>query len=385
MITKITNAKLLLDTVCTGLDLYMENGKITAISDRPLPYDMLIDAEENYVSPGFIDIHNHGGDGFEFEDGTEEAVRKSAALHFAHGTTTLFPTLSATGIDTVYKALEAIKKVMEKGDTSAYLAGVHMEGPYLSAAQTGAQDASCIVRPRKEEYVPLLSKYGDIIKRWTYAPEVDNALEFQTEMNRWGIVTSAGHTDAVYDDFYAAYKKGCRLVTHLYSCTSTVSRENGYRRLGVIESAFLLKDVTAELICDGCHLPPELIRMIYDIKGREHVCLVTDCIRYGGYTGDEVIEGGTENVPYIIEDGVAKLTDRSAFAGSIATADILIRTVAKKAGIGILDAVKMMTEVPARIMGLSTKGKLLAGYDADIVIFDDNIEIKKVIRGQEDL
>ena len=381
MITKITNGRLIMDEVYEGLDLYMENGVITAVTDRPLPYDTLMDAEENYVSPGFIDIHNHGGDGFEFEDGTEEAVRKSAALHFAHGTTTLFPTLSATGIDTVYKALEAIKKVMEKGDTPAYLAGVHMEGPYLSAAQTGAQDASCIVRPRKEEYVPLLSKYGDIIKRWTYAPEVENALAFQEDMNRWGVVTSAGHTDAVYDDFYAAYKKGMKLVTHLYSCTSTITREKGYRRLGVIESTFLLKDVTAELICDGCHLPPELIRMIYDIKGSDRVCLVTDCIRYGGYTGDEVIEGGTENVPYVIEDGVAKLTDRSAFAGSIATADVLIRTVYKKVGIPIEKAVKMMTEVPARIMGLSKKGSLVPGFDADIVIFDENIEIKKVIRG----
>ena len=381
MITKITNGRLIMDEVYEGLDLYMENGVITAVTDRPLPYDTLMDAEENYVSPGFIDIHNHGGDGFEFEDGTEEAVRKSAALHFAHGTTTLFPTLSATGIDTVYKALEAIKKVMEKGDTPAYLAGVHMEGPYLSAAQTGAQDASCIVRPRKEEYVPLLSKYGDIIKRWTYAPEVENALAFQEDMNRWGVVTSAGHTDAVYDDFYAAYKKGMKLVTHLYSCTSTITREKGYRRLGVIESTFLLKDVTAELICDGCHLPPELIRMIYDIKGSDRVCLVTDCIRYGGYTGDEVIEGGTENVPYVIEDGVAKLTDRSAFAGSIATADVLIRTVYKKAGIPIEKAVKMMTAVPARIMGLSKKGSLVPGFDADIVIFDENIEIKKVIRG----
>lgn len=381
MITKITNGRLIMDEVYEGLDLYMENGVITAVTDRPLPYDTLMDAEENYVSPGFIDIHNHGGDGFEFEDGTEEAVRKSAALHFAHGTTTLFPTLSATGIDTVYKALEAINKVMEKGDTPAYLAGVHMEGPYLSAAQTGAQDASCIVRPRKEEYVPLLSKYGDIIKRWTYAPEVENALAFQEDMNRWGVVTSAGHTDAVYDDFYAAYKKGMKLVTHLYSCTSTITREKGYRRLGVIESTFLLKDVTAELICDGCHLPPELIRMIYDIKGSDRVCLVTDCIRYGGYTGDEVIEGGTENVPYVIEDGVAKLTDRSAFAGSIATADVLIRTVYKKAGIPIEKAVKMMTEVPARIMGLSKKGSLVPGFDADIVIFDENIEIKKVIRG----
>lgn len=384
MVTKITNGKLILDEIKTGVDLYFENGRILAVSDRPLRYDTLIDAEGNYVSPGFIDIHNHGGDGFEFEDGTEEAVLKSAALHARHGTTTLFPTLSATDMVTVQKSLAAISAVMQNGKTLNTLAGVHMEGPYLSPLQSGAQDESCIVLPDEKEYGTVLEKYGDIIKRWTYAPEVPGALHFQEAMNQWGIVTSAGHTDADYDAFCAAYKKGCKLITHLYSCTSTVTREKGYRKLGIIESAFLLKDVTVELICDGCHLPPELIRMIYDIKGREHVCLVTDCIRYGGYSGEEVIEGGTENVPYIIEDGVAKLTDRSAFAGSIATADILIRTVAKKAGIGILDAVRMMTEVPARLMGLSKKGKLEEGFDADIVIFDEDIQIHTVFcRGEK--
>jgi len=385
LITKITNGKLILDEIRTGLDLYLEDGIILAVGDRPLPYDALIDAAGNYVSPGFIDIHNHGGDGFEFEDGTEEAVRRSAALHASHGTTTLFPTLSATDMGTVHKALAAIQKVMQDKSTPNSLAGVHMEGPYLSPLQSGAQDASCIVRPEEAEYGSVLKEYGTIIKRWTYAPEISGAAAFQEAMNKWGIVTSAGHTDADFDAFYAAYQKGCKLITHLYSCTSTITRCGGFRKMGIIESAFLLEDVTAEIIADGCHLPPELIRMIYRVKGWEHVCLVTDCIRFGGYTCDAVIAGGTENVPYIIEDGVAKLVDRSAFAGSIATADVLIRTVANKAGIGIRDAVKMMTEVPARIMGLSKKGSLRAGFDADIVIFDDAVSVKKVIFGGREI
>lgn len=376
MVVKITNGKLILDKI-VNTDLYYQEGVITAIGDFPHPYDKVIDAGGSYIAPGFIDIHNHGGDGFEFEDGTEEAVQRSAEFHYLHGTTTLFPTLSAADIPQVMLGLETIKNVMKTERSS--IAGVHLEGPYLSPAQTGAQDETCIKEPQVMEYGAILAKYGDIIKRWTYAPEIPGSEAFQETMNMRGIVTSAGHTNADFDAYYKAYKKGCKLITHLYSCTSTITRSGGFRKMGVIESSFLLEDVNVEIIADGCHLPPELIKMIYRVKGSDHVCLVTDCIRFGGYTSDQPIMGGTENVPYIIEDGVAKLLDRSAFAGSIATADVLVRTVVNKAGIDLCDAVKMMTEVPARIMGLTKKGKLKVGCDADIVIFDEDINIKEVI------
>ena len=184
-----------------------------------------------------------------------------------------------------------------------------------------------------------------------------------------------GHTDAQYPYVKQAYDNGCRLVTHLYSCTSTITRRDGFRVLGVVECAYLFDDMYVEIIADGCHLPPELIKLVYKLKGEDRICLVTDAIRFGGM--NDVPD--TDKYPYVIEDGVAKLKDKSAFAGSIATTNVLLRTCCKKADIPLESGVKMITEIPARIMGLKNKGVLRQGYDADIVIFDEDINIKKVL------
>ena len=172
-----------------------------------------------------------------------------------------------------------------------------------------------------------------------------------------------------------AYENGCRLVTHLYSCTSTITRHGGFRRLGVIESTYLLDGMYAEAIADGCHLPADLLKLIIKLKGADRVCLITDAIRFGGVNATAPLLGGTQSMPYIIEDGVAKLADRSAFAGSIATTeDLLQRSV--KAGIALADVVKMMTQTPAEAIGLSSKGRIVPGYDAQFTVFDSDLNIR---------
>jgi N-acetylglucosamine-6-phosphate deacetylase len=177
-----------------------------------------------------------------------------------------------------------------------------------------------------------------------------------------------------------AIDAGCHLVTHLYSCTSTVTRKQGLRSLGVIESTFLEDGLVAEIIADGKHLPPELIRMIYKIKGPDGIIAVTDSL---SLAGTDVKTGRMSSTDFIIEDGVCKLLDRSAFAGSIATADLLLRVLTKEAEIPLCEAVKLLSKNPARVMGLDTKGELNAGMDADIVIFDEDINVKGVIVGGE--
>jgi len=214
-----------------------------------------------------------------------------------------------------------------------------------------------------------------VIARWTYAPENDVNGEFCKYLTEHGIVASAGHTNATYKEMQLAAENGCTLVTHLYSCTSTITREFGFRKLGVIESVYLNDDMYAEIIADGRHLPPELIRLILKIKGMDRVALCTDSL---ALAGTDVTEGITLNVPFIIEDGVCKLRDRSAFAGSIATADVLVRVMVKEVGVDIVDAVKMITKVPAKILGLNSKGKLAKGMDADIVVFDEDVIVSDV-------
>jgi len=323
------------------------------------------------VSPGFIDIHTHGGGGFSF-DGTSEEIVSAADFHLEHGTTSIFPTVSAAPMEVMLKAGFNIKAAMESKLSKANIIGSHFEGPYLSKKQSGAQCPDFIKSPDKSEYMPVIEQLGDSVARWTYAPENDVNQEFCKALKECGIVPSAGHTDAIYDDMKIAKENGCNLVTHLFSCTSTITRDHGFRRLGVIETAFLDDDMFVEIIADGKHLPPELIRLILKIKGTDTVVLITDSLSLAGTSAKEGIMGATE---YVIEDGVCKLKDRSAFAGSVATADRLVRVMINEAGTSLVNAVKMMTFVPAQIMRLN-KGELAKGKDADIVVFDDNINIQ---------
>jgi N-acetylglucosamine-6-phosphate deacetylase len=161
---------------------------------------------------------------------------------------------------------------------------------------------------------------------------------------------------------------------------SSITRRGGCRYLGVVESAYLIDDIVVEVIADGMHLPPELLQLIYKFKGADKICLATDAMRGAGMAdGPSVIGNKDEGMECIIEDGIAKLPDRTAFAGSVATADRLVRTFVKQAGVSIVDSVKMMTETPAKALGLRNKGILKEGFDADIVVFDEDINIHTVM------
>jgi len=382
LITKIINGCLITDNQIARKALYIKDGIILDITEQDMPADKIIDAENNYVSPGFIDIHCHGGGGADFMDGAE-AVTEAAKTHFKHGTTTIFPTTVACSPDALKIALANIKAAMSGSAADIpHICGVHLEGPYFALSQAGAQNPKYITPPVAEDYIEITELFGAIIKRWSFAPELPGSVEFCKFLTKNGIIPAIAHSDAIYDDVAEIYDCGCKLVTHLYSGTSTVTRENAYRRLGVIESAFLIDNMAVEIIADGHHLPAGLLKLIYKIKGADNICLVTDAMRGAGMPeGNSFIGAKGEGLSCIIENGVAKLPDRSAFAGSVATADRLIKTMVKEAGISITDAVKMLTETPARVMNISNKGVLKKGFDADIVIFDNDINIKKVIKG----
>ena len=354
--------------------VYFDGGKIVAVTDGELPFDTELDASDEYVSAGFIDIHTHGGGGYPFE-GTVDDIVGGVNFHLTHGTTSICPTISAAPIDDMRRSLKNVEAAMQDERVLATIIGAHLEGPYLSLAQTGAQAGACITFPAKNDYEEIVKTYRGALARWTYAPEHDDGGEFARVMRDAGVVTSAGHTNATYKDMKLALDNGCHLVTHLYSCTSTVTRNQGFRSLGVIESTFLEDGITAEIIADGKHLPPELIRMIYKIKGADGVIAVTDSLHLAG---TDVKTGRMTMTDFIIEDGVCKLLDRSAFAGSIATTDRLLRVLTAEVGIPLVDAVKLLTVNPAKMMGLKTKGDLVADFDADIVVFDKDVNVKAV-------
>lgn len=371
---RIKSNKILLgDTLFDGY-VYFEDGRITDVTDKEIPVDAEYDATGYYVSPGFIDLHTHGGGGNPFEGSLDEIVA-GCNFHLTHGTTTICPTISAAVFESMARSVENVERAMSDPRIKGTVLGAHMEGPYLSKEQAGAQCPNFITAPKEEEYLPLLQKHGGAIARWSYAPENDEGEKFAKALKEYGVVASAGHTNAIYDDMLRAAEHGCHLITHLYSCTSTITRDHGFRRLGVIESAYLMDDTYVEIICDGKHLPPELIKLICKIKGTDKIALVTDSL---ALAGTDQTHGWMQSTEFIIEDGVCKLMDRSAFAGSIATADRLVRVAVKEADIPLTDAVRMITAVPAKIMGLSHKGSIATGMDADFVVFDENIEIKNV-------
>ncbi len=354
--------------------LYIDKGLIDGFYEERKSADERYDFTGRYVSPGFIDMHTHGGGGHPFINGTEGDAVSACNFHLTHGTTAILPTVTAGAFPTMKKAVGTIVAAKKSGRIKSDVVGVHLEGPYLSAKQCGAQCPAFITPPIEDDYKSLIEEYGDCISRWTYAPENDKNGEFCKYLTDHGIIASAGHTDAKYDDMKTAIENGCNLVTHLYSCTSTVTRDHGFRSLGVTESAFLRDELYAEIIADGKHLPPELIKMIIKIKGADRTVLCTDSLEIAG---TDITEGVMSGTAFIVEDGVCKLRDRSAFAGSIATTDRLVRVMTKECGFDMVTAVKSITETPAKLLKIK-KGRLATGYDADIAVFDDDVNVSAV-------
>ena len=346
----------------------------------PVENDYLIDAKGKYVAPGFIDIHTHGGGGHDFMDGTVDAYLGAAETHARYGTTALLPTTLTSTFDELVNTFAVFKEAAKRNTKGAKFLGLHLEGPYFAYNQRGAQDPKYLRNPEPEEYNKILSGSDDIV-RWSLAPELPGALDFGKVLTSKNILTSIAHSDAIYEEVLDAFNAGFTHVTHLYSAMSSVTRRNAFRYAGVLEAAYLIDDMTVEIIADGVHLPKPLLQFVYKFKGPEKTALCTDSMRGAGIPDGESILGSLEKGQrVIIEDGVAKLPDRTAFAGSVATTDRLVRTMVEVAEVPLLEAVKMMTLTPARIMHIDQqKGSIQKGKDADLVVFDDKIHVSYTI------
>lgn len=377
---KIINGRIITThRIVEGGSLFLEDEIITEVNSglSPADADIVIDAKGHYVSPGFIDIHIHGGGGSDFMDGTVEDFLNVAMTHCRYGTTAMVPTTLTSEKEDLLQILDTYRKAVLLNTNGSRFLGMHIEGPYFAMSQKGAQDPRYIRKPDVAEYSEIIEKAGDIIARWSAAPELDGALEFGSYLRSHGILAAIAHTDAVYDDVVKAYEQGYSLATHFYSAMSGVTRRNAFRYAGVIESVYLLDEIDVEMIADGSHLPAPLLQLILKIKGTDRIALITDAMRAAGTDDTKSILGPrTNGLPVIVEDGVAKLPDRTSFAGSVATTDRLVRTMVKKAGISLVDAIRMMSNTPARIMGVDNiMGSISVGKDADVVIFDDDIHV----------
>ncbi len=381
---KITNGTLLTPyRLLPKGTLVVEKGVITAVlengSETPdLPE---IDAQGKYVSPGFIELHVHGGGGHDFMDGSVEAFLEIAETHARFGTTAMVPTTLTSSQESLFRTLELYEEANLANQKGAKFLGMHLEGPYFAMSQRGAQDPRYIRNPDSAEYREVIRRANGSVTRWSIAPELPGALEMGRFLRSQGIVASVAHTEAIHEDVVLAAENGYTLMTHLYSGMLGVTRRDAFRYAGAVESAFLLDEMDVEIITDGIHLPPPLLQLIYKIKGPDRIALITDAMRAASLPPGDSILGPLDNgLKVLVEDGVAKLPDRTAFAGSVATADRLLRTMTQQAHVPLLDAIKMMTATPARIMGKQDYiGSLTVGKAADVVLFDENINVSMTI------
>ena len=246
--------------------------------------------------------------------------------------------------------------------------GLHVEGPYLNAKMAG--NLYDVKNPDKEEYMSILES-TNCIKRWDASPELPGAHDFARYLRSKGILAAITHTEAEFEDIKEAYAAGFTHAAQFYNAMPGFHKRREYKYEGTVESVFLMDDMTVEVIADGKHLPSTILRLVYKLKGVERTCLVTDALSYAA--SDVKPDEGSR---IIIEDGVCKLADHSSLAGSIATMDVLVRTMVK-AGIPLGDAINMVSETPARIMGVDDrKGTLQKDKDADLLVLDRDLNIR---------
>lgn len=341
-----------------------------------------IDAQGAYVAPGCIDTHLHGGDGHDFTEATPEAFRAIAYAHATQGVTTLYPTLAVAPTTVFRQAIKACETVVSQPYEGARIEGLHLEGNYINPLLKGGQDERFIQLPDPAEYQELLESTR-LIKRWTAAPELPGALEFARYAHSKGILVSLGHTAADYPTVKRAYEAGFTHATHFYNAMSGVHKQREYKHEGTIESVYLVPEMTVELVADGIHVPPAILRLVCAFKGIDRISLISDAMAAAACLRPEHLRLDPR---MIVEDGVCKLADRSALTGSIASGIRLIQVMVEKAGVSVADCVRMAATNPARLMGIDDrKGSIERGKDADLILFDENFRLQSVWIGGKQL
>ena len=382
MRTAIINAAVICENkILSGYGITLEDGKIAAVCPvaeiDAASCERVIDARGAYASAGWIELHTHGIGGYDFMDAESDKIAGALQAYAEHGVTGVFPTTMSAPFDEIRKSLDSFAAADLENCGGAKFLGVHLEGPYFSPAQAGAQPPDKLAKPRDHEYEKLVEEYP-FIARIDAAPELPGGLEMAPFLTERGIIAGMAHTDASAAQVKAAADAGYTIAAHLYSGMSIVHRINGHRHAGTVEGCFLRDDVYTEAICDSIHLPAELLQLIYKVKGPNRMILVSDSMRGAGMPeGTECMLGAKDTgTLVVVEGGVAWMPDRQAFAGSVATYDRLIRTAVNYAGLPLTDVIKMATKTPAEVMKLQGKGELRPGFDADVTLFNEDIQVQ---------
>ena len=375
------NARLIFpDGIREGLEIVTQQGKIEEIRQQTkAPKNDIVDLDGNYLAPGFIDLHVHGAVGRDTMEASAEAFRAICDFHSSGGTTSLLPTTATAPLDAIVDVLKAVRDCRS---SIPQIAGLHIEGPFISKARCGAQRAEFIQDPSPVAVRQLL-EHADVIKRITIAPELPGALEAIENFHVRKVSVSGGHSDAWDQDARGAFDRGVRSVTHTFNCMSSARRRGIHRVAGLLEFALSEPEILCELIADGHHVSATLMKMLYRAKGAAGICLVTDATAGAGLAdGSQFSLFGND---CIVENGVCLLADRSALAGSASRMIDLVRTMVHDVDVLLHEAITMATENPARAIDLRMKGRLAVGADADLVVLSPELEVLRTFAGGEEI
>ncbi len=370
-------------TLLTEHGLLVNAGRIEALVPLgELPADLpRFDVGGRLIAPGLVDIHTHGARGHSFNEGSVEAFTTILAANGRAGVTSLLATTATDAIENLVTVLDLAREWQQEAPTDspqgANLLGVHVEGPYFALAQCGAQDPAHIRNP-DDGTPPRLLAYHDVIRIFTFAPELPGAHKLTEQVVKLGLVAAAGHSSAREEDVLPAIDRGLSHMIHLWSGQSTTIREGPWRKPGLLEVSLTDPRVTGEIIADGKHLPPTLMRLAYQSLGPDRLCAISDATSGAGLPeGSRFRMGGLE---YDVCDGVGMLLDRTAFAGSTTLLNQMIPVLTEQVGIGLVESIRMASLTPARVIGVADrKGSLEPGKDADIAIFEPDFQAWRVI------
>ncbi len=370
---RIIHANIVLENeIWKNGSVLIEDGTIIEISDNNdvSADEAVIDTENQLLIPGMVDVHIHGANGFDMMDGKTESVQEVSKQCAKTGCTSFLATSVTSSLDALEEMIDSVKKVKGQ-EQGASIAGIHLEGPYLNEKRKGMQNPKYLREPNIPEIKKLLDRAESFIKMVTVAPELEGGLELVKYLAEKEVIVAIAHSDATYEEAKEAFQQGASHVTHCFNAMSPIH----HRKPGVVTAAFEEEHVSLQAIVDNVHLHPAIVRLMHRIKGSEKLVLITDALQAMGL-GDGQYHFGGHHVT--VEDGIATLSD-----GTLASSTVTMNQALKNTfenGVPLVDAVRMAATTPAELLGLMRKGKITEGYDADLVLLDEDFHVSKTMK-----